>query len=81
MFLLDRWSKDGRGLRCYARSRVLEKVLEGSIDEMRPSVTDYHPRCAKRWKDNLMEHLSGMLSIRSPAWQSFYPFGDLIHGD
>ena len=34
----------------------LEKVLEGSIDEMRPSVTDYHPRCAKPWKDNLMEH-------------------------
>ena len=59
----------------------LEKVLEGSIDEMRPSVTDYHPRCAKPWKDNLMEHLSGMLSIRSPAWQSFYPFGFIIHGD
>jgi len=58
-----------------------EKVSEGSINEMRPSVTDYHHRCAKLWKDNLMKYFSGMLSIRSPAWQSFYPFGDVIHGD
>ena len=32
----------------------LEKVPEGRSNEMRPSITDYHPRCAKPWKDNLM---------------------------
>ena len=51
----------------YQRSEFLEKALEGSINEMRPSVTYYHPRCAKPHKYNLMEHLTGMLSICSSA--------------
>ena len=81
MFLLDRWSEDGRVLRCMLGPEFLEKVPEGHINEMRPSVTDYHPWCAKPRKDNLMEHFLGVLSIRSPAWQSFYPFGDVSHSD
>jgi hypothetical protein len=61
--------------------KFLEKVPEGRINEMRPSITDYHPWCAKPLKDNLREHFSGVLSIRSRAWQSFYPFGDVSHSD
>ena len=59
----------------------LEKAPEGSINEMRPSVTYYHPRCAKPWNDNIIEHFMGVLSISSPARQGFYPFGHVIHGD
>ena len=31
----------------------LEKVPEGSINEMQPSMTNYHPRCAKPSKEHL----------------------------
>ena len=54
---------------------------EGSIIEKRPSVTDYHSRCAKPWKDNLMEHLTGMLCICRSAWHGFDPFGDVDYGN
>ena len=36
--------------------KFLEEVPEGNINEMRPSITYYHPWCAKPWEDNLMEH-------------------------
>ena len=61
--------------------KFLEEVPEGGINEMRPSITYFHPRCAKPWKDNLMEHFAGVLSICCPTWYGFYTFGDVIHGD
>ena len=41
----------------------LEKVLKGQVNEVRPSVIDYHPWCAKPWEDNLVKHLMGVLCI------------------
>ena len=41
----------------------------------------YHPWCAKSWKDNLMEHLTGMLCISGSTWHGFDPFGDVVYGD
>ena len=48
---------------------------------MRPSIIDYHPWCAKPWKDNLVDHLTSMLCICGPAWHGFDPFGDVVYGD
>ena len=61
--------------------KFLEEVPEGGINEMRPSITYYHPRCAKPWKDNLMKYLADMLSICCPARHGFYPLGDVMHDD
>ena len=68
MFLLDRWSEDGRGFDVMLDPEFLEKIPEGRINEMRPSIIDYHPWCAKPRKDNLTEHFLGVLSICNPAW-------------
>ena len=57
MFLLDGGSEMVGGCDVMLSPEFLKKVPEGSISEKRPSVTDYHSRCAKPWKDNLMEHL------------------------
>ena len=59
MFMLDGGSEMVGGCDVMLGPKFLEKVLEGRINEMRPSITDYHPRCAKPWKDNLMEHFFG----------------------
>jgi hypothetical protein len=48
-----------------------------SADDMgqkRPSITDDDSLYDKSRKDDLIEHLNGMLGIHDCTWQYFYPF-------
>ena len=81
MFLPNRWSGGDTGSRCYALSLAPQESSEGRVGEVRPSVTNYHPWCAKPWEDNLVEHLTSVLCICGPAWHGFDPFGDVVYGD
>ena len=60
--------------------KFLQKVLEGLIDEMRPSVTYHHPRSSKTMEDNLMKHPAGMLGVCGPAWHCLYPLRHIVNG-
>jgi hypothetical protein len=48
-------------------AKLLEKVPEGLIDEMRPFVT--------------YKHLASALGVGNSARKCFHPFGDVVHSD
>jgi hypothetical protein len=48
--------------------KLPQKVLEGLINEMRPSVTYDHSGRSEMREYDLVDHLSGMLGINSSAW-------------
>lgn len=55
-----------------------------SADDMgqkRPSITDDDSLYDKSRKDDLIEHLNGMLGIHDCTWQYFYPFWDIVDYD
>ena len=46
-------------------TKPLQEVSESLIDEMRPSITYDHSWYSEAWKNDLVEHFSGMLGVCS----------------
>jgi hypothetical protein len=78
MFLPDHLFEDDKELQCCAWSLVPWGSFGRLYQWNATPVTYYHLWCSKPWKDHLLKHFPGMLSINSPTWHSFHPFGDVI---